>query len=299
MPLFGGIEAGGTKFICAVGSGPDELLAQARFPTTTPEETLTRAAEFFNQFMVQTQTRLHGIGIASFGPLDLDPHSPTYGFITSTPKPGWQNVAIRDVLLARTGCPVVIDTDVNGAALAEGIWGSATGLSDYVYITVGTGIGGGLIVQGRPFHGLLHPEMGHIPLPHDLTKDPFPGICPFHGDCFEGLASGPALQARLGQNPETVPSNHPIWDLEANYIALALQTIICVVSPQRIILGGGVMQQTHLFPRIRDLTRTLLNGYIQARALLEETDSYIVPPKLGSVTGVLGAIALAQQASEN
>lgn len=295
MPLFGGIEAGGTKFICAVGTGRDELLAQVRFPTTTPEETLSRAAEFFNQFMSQTQTRLEAIGIASFGPLDLDPHSPTYGFITSTPKPGWQRVAIRDVLQARTGCPVIIDTDVNGAALAEGTWGSAKGLSDYVYITIGTGIGGGLIVQGRPFHGLLHPEMGHIPLPHDLTKDPFPGVCPFHGDCFEGLANGPALQARLRQNPETLPPDHPIWDLEADYIALALQTIICVVSPQRIILGGGVMQQTHLFPRIRARTRALLNGYIQARALLEETDSYIVPPALGGLAGVLGAIALAQQ----
>lgn len=294
MTLFGGIEAGGTKFICAIGNGPNELVAQTRFPTTTPEETLSQAAEFFIRFMEKSHTQLASIGIASFGPLDLIPGSPTYGYITSTPKPGWANVAIRDVLQARTGCPVVIDTDVNGAALGEGRWGAAQGLSDYVYLTIGTGIGGGLIVQNRPFHGMLHPEMGHIRLPHDLQKDPFPGICPFHGDCFEGLANGPALQARTGQKAELLPPEHPIWELEAEYIALALQSIICVTSPQRIILGGGVMKQSHLFPRIRAMTRNLLNGYIQAKAILDEIDSYIVPPALGEMAGVLGAIALAQ-----
>lgn len=295
MTLFGGIEAGGTKFICAIGNGPNELVAQTRFPTTTPEETLNQATEFFIRFMEKTQTQLAGIGIASFGPLDLIVGSPTYGYITSTPKPGWANVPIRDMLQTRTGCPVVIDTDVNGAALGEGRWGAAQGLRDYVYLTIGTGIGGGLIVQNHPFHGMLHPEMGHIRLPRDPEKDTFPGSCPFHNDCFEGLASGPALMARTGQKPELLPPNHPIWELEAEYIALALQSIICIASPQRIILGGGVMQQSHLFPRIRTLTRRLLNEYIQTKEILEEIETYIVPPGLGDMAGVLGAIALAQQ----
>jgi len=292
---YGGVEAGGTKFVCAIGRSPQEIIAQIRFPTTTPEETLSRAATFFSDFMEKSGHRLIRIGIASFGPLDLNPSSATFGYITTTPKPGWSYVAIRDVLQARTGLPVVIDTDVNGAALGEGTWGAAQGLQDYLYLTIGTGIGGGLIIQGKPHHGLMHPEMGHIRLAHDRSVDPFAGTCPFHGDCFEGLASGPALAKRVGQSPETLPPEHPIWDLEAEYIAQALQAFICVASPQRIILGGGVMEQRHLFPKIRAKTQQLLNGYIHVRAILEEIDSYIVPPALGNLAGVLGALALAQQ----
>lgn len=297
MPLYGGIEAGGTKFVCAVGSGPDEIRAEVRFPTTTPQETLQQAVEFFQAQEARLGERLTAIGIASFGPVDLIPQSPTYGFITSTPKPGWRNVDIVGYVRRALKVPVGFDTDVNGAALAEGLWGAAQGLDTFIYLTVGTGIGGGGMVGGKLIHGLLHPEMGHLRIPHDRGRDPFEGRCPYHGDCLEGLASGPALEARWGVRPENLPPDHPAWDLEAEYLALALHNLVCALSPQRVILGGGVMKQAHLFPRIRARLRDLLNGYIPVPAILtEEIEAYVVPPALGDRAGVLGALALAMRA---
>jgi fructokinase len=291
--LYGGIEAGGTKFVLAVGSGPDRLEAEARFPTTTPEETIGRAVDFLRPF----QSALVAIGIASFGPVDPDPGSPTYGCITSTPKPGWAHTALAGAVREALHRPVSFDTDVNGAALGEHRWGAAQGLDTFVYLTVGTGIGGGGMVGGKLLHGLVHPEMGHVRLPHDGDADPFPGICPFHGDCLEGLACGPAIEARWGQSPEALPPDHPAWPLQAHYLALGLVNYVCTLSPQRIILGGGVMNARHLFPLIRTEVQELLNGYVQAPEILDRIDRFIVPPALGGRAGVLGALALAERAA--
>jgi len=193
--------------------------------------------------------------------------------------------------------PVGFDTDVNGAALGENRWGAAQGLDTFLYLTIGTGIGGGGLVGGKLMHGLIHPEMGHVRLPHDREQDPFDGLCPYHGDCLEGLASGPAIEKRWGTPAHALPEAHPAWELEARYLALALTGYICTLSPQRIVLGGGVMQQQSLFPRIRQNVLELLNGYVQSPALLDRIDEYIVPPGLGNQAGVLGAIALAQDAA--
>jgi len=293
MQLFGGIEAGGTKFVCAVGTGPDDLRAETRFPTTTPDETIGRAVAFFREQAAREP--LAAIGIASFGPVDPDPASPTFGTITTTPKAGWRNTDLAGPIESALGVPVGFDTDVNGAALGEHRWGAAQDVETFIYLTVGTGIGGGGVVRGRPVHGLVHPEMGHIRIPHDRAWDPFEGICPYHKDCLEGLASGPAIEARWGERGENLPADHPAWSLEARYLALGLTAMICILSPQRIVLGGGVMQQPQLFPMIRSDVQHLLNGYVQAPAVVERIDEYIVPPALGGDAGVLGAIALARQ----
>ncbi len=291
--LFGGIEAGGTKFVCAIGSGPEDIRAQVRFPTTTPQETLPRAIEFFRDAQSQ-HGRLAAIGIASFGPLDPRPASPTYGYITLTTKPGWANTDFVGAIREDFDLPIGFDTDVNVAALGEWHWGAAQGLDTFIYLTIGTGIGGGGMANGRLIHGLIHPEMGHIRVPHDHHADPFEGVCPFHGDCLEGLASGPALEARWGQRAETLHEGHPAWELEAHYLALGLLSYICILSPQRIILGGGVMGQRHLFPLVHNNVQALLNDYIQTPSILTEIRHYIIPPVLGSRAGVLGAIALAK-----
>jgi fructokinase len=288
-PLYGGIEGGGTKFVCAVGSGPSDILAEVRFPTTTPEETLGKAIAFFKQ-----QGELAALGVACFGPLDPDPASPTFGRILPTPKPGWTNADVVGALKTGLGLPVGFDTDVNGAALAEWRWGAGRGCDPVLYLTIGTGIGGGAVVNGKLLHGLLHPEMGHIPLPRNPARDPFAGVCPFHGDCFEGLASGPALEKRWGIKAEALPANHPAWELEAHYIALALASYLVTLSPQKIILGGGVTQPTHMLPRIREKTRAVLGGYIQSPRITQDIDHYIVAPGLGARSGVLGALALGQ-----
>lgn len=294
--LYGGIEAGGTKIVCAVGSGPTDVRAELRIPTTTPEETLGQMITFFRQ----QDAPLAALGIGAFGPLSPDPAAPDYGFITSTPKPGWANVDVAGTIGRALGLPVGFDTDVNVAALGEARWGAAQGLTTFLYLTVGTGIGGGGLSNGKLMHGLLHPEMGHILLPHNRESDPFPGVCPYHGDCLEGLASGPAMRARWGKTAEMLPPDHPAWALEAHYLALACVNFICMLSPQRIILGGGVMGQSHLFPLIRQEVQTLLNGYVQSPAILQHIDPYIVPPALGGRAGVLGALALAEQvAGEN
>lgn len=293
MDLFGGIEGGGTKFVCAVGTGPDDVRDEIRYPTTTPEVSIGKAVDFFRDY-----PDLKAVGIACFGPLDPDPKSATFGYVTTTPKPGWANTEFAGVVSRELDLPVGFDTDVNAAALAEHRWGAAKGLDSCLYLTVGTGIGGGAVVEGRMIHGLMHPEMGHVRIPHDLRADPFPGICPYHDDCLEGLACGPAIEARWGEPGETLPPDHPAWPLEAHYIALGLVNYIVTFSPQRIILGGGVMDQEALFPLIRDEVRRLLNGYIQSPMIVDRIDEYIVPPVLGSRAGVLGGIALAQDAAE-
>jgi len=291
--LYGGIEAGGTKFVCAVGTGPDDVRAETRFATTTPSETIGRTIAFFRE----QPEPLAAIGIGSFGPLDLNPDSPTYGYITTTPKTGWAHTNFAGVLQEALNVQVLLDIDINTAALGEHKWGAAQGLDTFIYLTVGTGIGGGGMVNGHLIHGLAHPEMGHVYIPHDPVNDPYPGCCPYHGDCLEGLACGPAIEKRWGQPPQTLPADHPAWRLEARYLALGLVNIIFTLSPQRVIIGGGVLQQESLLPMVRKNVHELIRGYVPVPQFLNETDSYIVLPVLGQKAGVLGAIALAQQAT--
>jgi fructokinase len=293
MSLYGGVEAGGTKFRCAIGSSPDELKAEVSFATTTPQETIDRAIAFFQQY--QRRETLSAVGIGSFGPVDLNPSSPMFGYITNTPKPGWANTEFSGRISRALGVPVGFDTDVNAAALGEATWGAAKGLETFIYMTIGTGIGGGGMVNSQLLHGLQHPEMGHLRLPHDFEQDPYPGACPFHGDCLEGLAAGPALFGRWGHRGEELPPDHPAWRLEAHYLALGLANLICTLSPQRIILGGGIMQQAALLQMVQRNVQQLLNKYVQVPAILEQIDHYIVPAALGNRAGVLGAIALAKK----
>ena len=294
MQLLGGIEAGGTKFVCMVGSGPDALAAETRFPTTSPAETIQQTVEFFAPYVRSNE--LAAVGIASFGPVDLNPDSPTFGYVTTTPKPGWQHVDLYGGIKRGLNVPVAFDTDVNVAAFGEQYWLPENhSLDPFVYITVGTGIGVGVIVNGSPLHGLIHPEAGHFHIPHDRIRDPFAGVCPFHGDCLEGLASGPAMHKRWGQNPENLPDSHPAWDLEAEYLALALVNLIYAYSPRRIVLGGGVAQHPGLHAAVRKKVQEILDGYIHTPFVLEKIDEYIVPPALGSRSGGLGAMALAMK----
>ena len=291
---FGGIEAGGTKFVCAVGTGPDDIRAEIRLPTESPDITMGRVIDFFRA--QQEQHDIAAIGVASFGPVDPNPDSETFGHITNTPKPGWANTPVAPTLRDAFGVPIGFDTDVNVAALGEHRWGAAQSVDTFVYLTIGTGIGGGGMVDGNLLHGLIHPEMGHIALPHDWERDPFAGTCPFHGDCWEGLANGPALEERWGQPGESLPPGHEAWSLEAHYIALGVTSIMMILSPQMVVLGGGVMEQAHLFPLIHQEVKSQLNGYIQSPTILDRPDRYIVPPALGGRSGVLGAIALAERA---
>jgi fructokinase len=274
--LLGGIEAGGTKFVCGVGTGPNDI-ETIHIQTTSPDATTSAAVEFLRKYS------LRAVGIASFGPVNL-----ATGHITSTPKEGWRNYDLAGTIRKALGVPVGFDTDVNGAALGEARWGAAQGISDFIYLTVGTGIGGGAMVGGRLLHGLAHPEMGHIRIPHDTARDPFRGVCPFHGDCLEGLASGPAIQARWGTPAPELPPDHPAWALEAHYLALAMANWMYTLSPKLILLGGGVGEQSQLFEEIRKELAGILNGYIQGCDIAE--------PGLGSRAGVLGALALAEQA---
>lgn len=293
MALCGAIEAGGTKFVCAVGTGPADLRDRFEFATTSPEETVGRLVEYF-QKQVKREP-LAAIGIASFGPIDVNPASRTYGFITSTPKLDWQNTDLVGPVRRACKLPVGFDTDVNGAGLGERRWGAAQGLDTFVYVTVGTGIGGGGMAAGRMLHGVLHPEMGHMRIAHDWQADPFPGACPFHGDCWEGLAAGSAIEARWGGKGQELPPEHRAWELEAQYLALGVTNLVCTLSPQRIILGGGVMRRSFLFPMVRRKTLELLNNYIRVSEITDHIDEYVVPAQLGEDAGVLGAIALAQE----
>jgi fructokinase len=276
---YGGIEAGGTKWVCAIGTGPADVQQLITIPTTTPEETLGRASEFFSR-----NGRIKALGVGSFGPVDL-----AGGRITTTPKPGWADTPVVDSLRQALDVPVAFDTDVNAAAVGELRWGAAQGLDTFCYVTVGTGIGGGAIVNGRVLHGLAHPEFGHMFIPHDRARDPFAGACPFHGDCFEGLASGNAMLARWGQPAEAIVAPEA-WQLEADYLAYGLVNVVMTLSPQLIVLGGGVAKRQSLIPLIRARSRELLAGY-----MIPPT---IAAPALGDLAGVLGAIELARQASQ-
>ena len=290
MTVFGGIETGGSKWECAVGTGPDDLTATETIPTKSPDETLGRAAAFFER-----EGPVDAIGIGSFGPIDQDRSSPTWGYITTTPKPGWADTDVGQQLGRRLGVPIAFDTDVNAAALGEYRWGAAQGLETVCYITVGTGIGGGVVLAGRPLHGLLHPEFGHLRVPHDRDADPFDGVCPFHGDCWEGLAAGPAIAARWGKPAEELDDVDAVWQLEARYLALGLVSVISIISPERIVIGGGVMNASKLFSIVRDEVAGLVNGYPPVPALGLGIADYIVRPALGRRAGVLGAIALASE----
>jgi fructokinase len=290
--LYGGIEAGGTKFICIVGSGPESTISQTRIETTTPDETFQKVIQFFQPYTA-TQ-KIIALGIGCFGPLDLNPDSKTYGYITSTPKPYWSNTDVFGTIQRALKVKAVIDTDVNAAALGEFRWGASRGCNPSLYLTIGTGIGGGYVQDGKPLIGLGNPEMGHIRIPHDWKRDPFPGGCPFHGDCFEGLASGPAIEKRFGARGETIRGDDPFWGIEADYIASAVSNTILTLSPKRIVLGGGIMERVFLFPLIRRKVLETLNGYVESESLLKKMDEYIVPPGLGNRSGSLGAIALAQ-----
>lgn len=290
--MFGAIEAGGTKFVCALGTHPDDLRT-AQFPTSTPEITVGSVVEFFK---ANGAGPLEAVGVGSFGPVDLDPSSATYGHITSTPKAGWENYNLVGAIEQALRVPVALDTDVNAALLGESRWGAARDLSDAVYLTIGTGVGGGALVHGDVIHGLMHAEIGHLYIPHDRARDPFPGICRYHGDCLEGLASGTALQTRWAAPAATLPPDHPAWKLEAHYLALGLVDLTVTLSPRRILLGGGVMQQSHLFSLIRVEFARLMNNYIQRAELIDHLDEYIQPPQLGTRAGVAGALVLAEQA---
>ncbi len=291
-PLFGGIEAGGTKFVCMVASGPEKIVEEARFPTNRPAETIQQTIDFFMPYVRRGE--LTALGIGSFGPVDLDPGSKTYGYITSTPKPHWGQVDILGPIQKALGVSAAFETDVNAAAYGEQYWVTANrSLDPFLYMTVGTGIGVGVIANGRPLHGLVHPEAGHLFIPHDRQKDPFPGICPFHGDCLEGLSTGVAMKQRWGQPAETLPDGHPGWDLEAEYIAYGLVNLVYAYSPQRIVLGGGVPQHPGLHEAVRIQVRQKLNGYVQSALIQNAINEYILAPALGNRSGVLGAIALA------
>jgi len=289
---YGGIETGGSKWECAVGNGPDDLRATETIATTTPSETIERAVAFFER-----EGPVEAIGIGSFGPIDQKLASPTWGHITNTPKPGWARTDVGQEIRRRLSVQVAFDTDVNAAALGEHRWGAAQGLDTFCYITVGTGIGGGGMAGGMLLHGLLHPEFGHMRIPHDRERDPFGGICPYHGDCLEGLASGEAIRRRWGHAGQQLDDD-AVWELEAEYLALALVNLACMVVPQRIVIGGGVAKQPALLPQVRRRLTELLAGYLRVPELTEPDaiDRYVVPPRLGDQAGVVGALELARVA---
>lgn len=293
---YGGIEAGGTKWVCAIGEGDGHLTKSESFATTTPDETISRAASFFRR-----NGRPSTVGVGAFGPLDLRRSSPNWGYLTTTPKPGWGNTDLLSGLEASLGASVALDTDVNAAALGEWRWGAGAGLETFSYLTVGTGIGGGAVVNGRLLHGLMHPEVGHMRIPHDRGRDPFAGACPYHGDCLEGLASGEAIRIRWGSPAEELGDEHTAWELEAEYLALALMNVICTLSPERIILGGGVVKQAKLLPLVRRRLQELLADYLDTPELTRAAgiEEYVVTAALGDRAGVLGALELARSAERS
>lgn len=297
--IFGAVEGGGTKFICAVADEQNNILREIRIPTTLPQPTLSACADFFLQAQRELGC-LSALGIACFGPLDPRPTSPTYGHILATPKPGWENTDVVGFFHSLLGneLPISFDTDVNAAVLAEFRWGAGQGFGNLVYLTIGTGIGGGALVNGQLLHGYAHPEMGHMLLPRDPSDVHFPGVCRFHGVCLEGLANGPAIEARWHQKAENLPPDHPAWSLEAHYLALGLMNICLILAPERIILGGGVMNQGFLLPMIRSEFIQLLGNYLNQPQIVN-IEGYIVPSGLAGIAGLYGGLALAHQAAEN
>jgi fructokinase len=294
--IYGAVEAGGTKFVCAIGDASGRIHAETRFPTADPVATLAAVRDFLRTSSVSLGA-LAAIGVACFGPVILDRASARYGFIGRTPKAGWSDIDIVGMLAREFSVPIGFDTDVNAAALAEQRWGAARDVDNLVYLTVGTGIGGGVVVRGAPLHGLMHPEIGHIhPRRHALDAR-FAGICPFHRDCLEGLASGPAIVARSGAELQNLAAAHPQWQLEADYLGQLCAQLVLTLSPQRIVMGGGVMSQLQLLPLIQRRMLHWLGGYVDRREILEATDRYVVAPALGAQAGVLGALSLAIDAS--
>ena len=287
-----GIELGGTKVVCGIANGDGEVLERTSIATRGPEETLgdTRA------WLEPRLGNASGLGIASFGPIHVDPASPRYGRIGATPKTAWQGFDLLRALRDWTELPMALDTDVNAAALAEIRWGAARGHQNVVYVTVGTGIGGGIVSNGRPVHGLMHPEIGHMK-PRRLPEDDFDGTCPFHGDCFEGLAAGPAIAARWGKPLNELPADHPAFAMEADYLGQLAVNLLLTASPTKLIFGGGVMNCTELLPMIREAAARHLNGYLDLGDLSTGSGELIVTPGLESNAGLLGAVALVIDAS--
>lgn len=291
---FAGVEMGGTKCICLLASGPDDIRDEVRIATTTPAETLAAIEAVLSRW--QAEHGFRAIGVASFGPLELDPASPLHGSLVNTPKPGWTGANLLAGLTA-FGVPVALDTDVNGAALAEGLWGGARGLDSYTYVTVGTGIGVGSVVRGLTVRGLGHSEAGHLRIPRLAGRD-WPGACPFHGDCVEGLASGPAIQSQAGVPAVELPPGDPIWEEVVQALAAMLHNLVLTTAPQRILIGGGVVSgQPFLLSRLRQALVGSLNGYGVAPAIAGGIDAFVAAPGLGPLAGPLGAVALALAAS--
>ncbi|ENZ81731.1 MULTISPECIES: ROK family protein [Caulobacter] len=291
---YAGVEIGGTKVVVAFGSGPEDLGDRVRIPTTAPDETLEALFKVLEAR--RARSGLRAVGVATFGPVRLDPGAADHGRLLATPKPGWSGVDLLGVL-SGLGLPIGLDTDVNGAALGEGRWGACAGLADHAYITVGTGVGVGLVVNGAPVHGALHPELGHLPVRRDPASDPFVGACPFHGDCLEGLVSGAALAARLGRPAETLSTDDPLWDLVSDYLAQMIVALTYTIAPRRIVLGGGVGQTPHVLSRTRERVASWLGGYLPDLRRPGVLEDYLVAPALGENSGVLGAIVLAENAS--
>jgi fructokinase len=294
--LYGAIEAGGTKFVCALGDDSGRLLQQARIATREPQSTFADVFAFFRSAQ-STWGEISGFGLAAFGPLELNRSSPQYGHALQTPKAGWSNFDLRGVLAREFGKPVGFDTDVNAAGLAELRWGGFTPETDLVYVTVGTGIGAAVIHKGAPIVGLTHAEIGHVYLRRHEADRHYPGICRFHGDCLEGLASGPAIVARIGRSLEEASADDPIWEIEADYLGQLCALLVNTVAPHRILLGGGVMQQHRLFRAIRARMRHWLGGYCQRPEVM--SDEYVGAPKLGTRAGVMGALSLAIDAAKS
>lgn len=287
---FGALEAGGTKMVCAIGNENGEIFERVSIPTVTPEETLPKLVEFFKG------KEIAALGIGCFGPIDLNRNSKTYGYITTTPKLAWRNCDIVGAMKKELGVPVGFDTDVNGSMLGEATWGCAKGLDTAIYITVGTGIGVGVLANGKLLHGMQHPEGGHILL-KSHPEDHYKGKCPYHGTCLEGMAAGPAIEERWGKKAVDLADNPKVWEFESYYISQALADYIMVLSPQKIILGGGVMHQEHMLPLILEKTTELLNGYISTEEM-EHIGEYIVLPSLNDNQGIMGALKLAMNELE-
>ena len=291
--VLGAVEGGGTKFVCMIGTSPTDVVDEITIPTGDPAATLGAVIEFFQQ--PRPEFHLAAIGVSMFGPLGLNPEQPGYGGTLATPKPRWSQVRVVSPLARRLNVPIGFDTDVNGAVLGEARWGAAQNLDPVVYLTVGTGVGGGALVNGGTIHGLLHPEMGHVPMPR-LPGDDYAGWCPFHGRCLEGLVSGPALAERCGRPVSEVSPDDPVWDLTARYLAYGLSTLVLTLSPRRIVLGGGVMRQAKLLPLVRRALREILNDYIRVPEIQDKIDDYVVLSTLDQKAGLYGALVLAERA---
>lgn len=294
MTTFGAIEAGGTKFVCAIGSSSGGSLRSTTIPTRDPDSTFADVADFFRS--AADLGPIGGLGIASFGPVGVDPASPQYGKILATPKPRWEGTDIIERASGLVDVPIGLDTDVNAAALAE-LAAIGGGLQHLAYVTVGTGIGVGLVSSGRAIHGIGHPEAGHIPVRRHPVHGDFAGLCPFHGDCLEGLAAGPAVAAAWALKPSHIPDDHPFWEVEASYLAQLCASLFLTTGPERIVLGGGVMKQERLFPLIRERTLNLLGGYVHALRSMEAMERSIVAPVCREPSGLVGAFLLAEGAA--